>query len=487
MNTVRTGLSARDRWRTAAGVVGVFVAPVAFGLIFLRSEPDSYDTYIMALVAHSMVTGHGFFVNPALDAFHVNSPYASYGLGMSLLMAPGFLAGPLFHRPPEELYMAVNAVLLGAIALSCFLFCRRIAGGLVASVTALLIVLATPLFTETSTGFSEVGTALGVSLGLLGLQEATGRPGRGAMLVGVGAGASVLMRPDSVVLVAPLLVLALLLVTRAPRAIAGVVAGLVPGALVTAGYNTVRFGSPLRFGYANDLIFNHPFGAGLYGLIASPSDGLLLYAPLVVVAAAGVGWAWRRNRVVTSAAVVLLLVRIAFYAPWWSWNGGVAWGPRFLIPAMPVLAVGVVEVIGRFGRLPVIARAAVVALAGVSLLVQVVGTAVIPGAASLWTQLGLVHFGYDAHFDNFIAVASSPRTERISDGYYFNWSLCPIVSEARLLVQGKSLTSHFMTPRPHHKVLLGLGLLGVGGVALSVLPWLGAREAEPAALSPSPR
>src|SRR5437764_853014 len=103
--------------------VGVFVFVAAIGLLFSRSEPDSYDTGIMAEVAHSMVAHHDVTVPPEADVFHFNSPYASYGIGMSIVMAPAFALGPHVHVSAASLYMSANSLLLGATAVAMYALC----------------------------------------------------------------------------------------------------------------------------------------------------------------------------------------------------------------------------------------------------------------------------------------------------------------------------------------------------------------------------
>src|SRR3954466_4169956 len=103
--------------------VGVFLFLGAIGLLFSRSQPDSYDTGIMAEVAHSMVTRHDVTVPPEVDVFHFNSPYASYGIGMSIVMAPALAVGPDVHVSPASLYMSANSILLGATAVAMYALC----------------------------------------------------------------------------------------------------------------------------------------------------------------------------------------------------------------------------------------------------------------------------------------------------------------------------------------------------------------------------
>ena len=62
------------------------------------------------------------------------------------------------------------------------------------------------------------------------------------------------------------------------------------------------------------------------------------------------------------------------YARWQMWEGGWCWGPRFLVPLVPLLLLPVAALAATVRSRP--ARAALVALAGVSALVTLGGVSV---------------------------------------------------------------------------------------------------------------
>jgi len=79
---------------------------------------------------------------------------------------------------------------------------------------------------------------------------------------------------------------------------------------------------------------------GLVGFLVDPQRGLLWFAPLLLVAMFG----WCRaflegpNSVVLAAAAFILLSYYLAAALWVDWRGGASYGPRLLVPALPVLA-----------------------------------------------------------------------------------------------------------------------------------------------------
>jgi hypothetical protein len=123
--------------------------------------------------------------------------------------------------------------------------------------------------------------------------------------------------------------------TRLLAMLVGAAIGIAP----LLAYNELAFGSPLEQGYGVKA-FAMPIQTGLYGLIASPSRGLLVYTPYVIFAFFALFRAWRwpgevagRLRAL-SLAWIAALVLYAMYSEWW---GGRVFGSRFLDDFAPIL------------------------------------------------------------------------------------------------------------------------------------------------------
>jgi hypothetical protein len=72
------------------------------------------------------------------------------------------------------------------------------------------------------------------------------------------------------------------------------------------------------------------------GLLFSPSRGLLVFSPVVALAAAGLGTAWRNDSKLRwfVAAAAAQFAMYSMYSVWWA---GHTYGPRYLLDLLPLL------------------------------------------------------------------------------------------------------------------------------------------------------
>jgi hypothetical protein len=169
-------------------------------------------------------------------------------------------------------------------------------------------------------------------------------------------------------LTVPLFVLAAALGSRRQAApVLRIVACFGGAVALQLAANAVR-GNAWDVGYGSfALRFSTPLSTGLVGLLVLPGKGLVFYAPVVLLAAFG----WRR--LALPARLLLFAVpaaHVLVVARWSWWEGGAAWGPRLLLPVLPLICAPAVHAPR---------RAAVAALA-VGAAVNVLGVLLAPGS-----------------------------------------------------------------------------------------------------------
>lgn len=194
---------------------------------------------------------------------------------------------------------------------------------------------------------------------------------------------------------AAIIVLAYLVIrTRRALAVILFLAGALPAGVALGAYNWVAFGSPFHFSYGYVLIpsqkegffgISAPTWAGLDALLVG-EHGIVREQPVLLAAAAGLVLLWRRGLRAEAAAcgataLAFALMTSGYFDPY----GGVSPGPRFFIPALPFLAVGLAEA---YVRWPILTT--VVAIASATrMMFAAARWNPGPDWPTLWTQLGL--------------------------------------------------------------------------------------------------
>lgn len=388
MATVEAPQATAPRQRQLPRLAGrplelvVFVAVAAACIVVQRGILYAYDGRIMFGVARNLVDH--LSLKPGPDPLGQNTPYSSYGIGMSLVLVPLYvvqkllhLSSPLILTFANVLLVALTASLLARLARALDLSSRV---AVFAGLTYGLLTMALQASTEL---FSEPGVALGAVAALLGVVLWRDGQRRGGWLVGLGLTMALLFRTDSLVLVVvPVLVLLPALVGRGRLrgpSLVGLLVPLVAAVGWTAFYNALRFGSPLKSGYANQT-FSAPFWTGLSGFLLHGGKGFFPFNPVLLLALPGLWLLARRERGVAVLMALLAVARPLFYAKWWVWYGGVCWGPRFLLPAAAVLSLPAALCLDRIlasrGARFAVAKVVAGALIAASVLVSVLSVAV---------------------------------------------------------------------------------------------------------------
>lgn len=114
-------------------------------------------------------------------------------------------------------------------------------------------------------------------------------------------------------------------------------------------FNAIRTGSPLRaantlpqFQYQTSL--SGSLAKGMFGLLLSPNRGLFVYSPiLLLLLLLLLPWYWKSMPAVVKSLLRAYLLAVFLYylliAKMLNW-GAAGWGPRYLLPVLPILFLG---------------------------------------------------------------------------------------------------------------------------------------------------
>jgi hypothetical protein len=293
-------LAPREPWSGAARLHTVAAHELlAHGAPDLVSEGDLPDTWVRG--------GRRWAVAP------IGPTLGLLPLEVPLLAAPHSVKGALVVRLVEAAGAAAGAALLYALLAS-----------LVGASAALLF--ATSIVVAARIPDGSVWAALLLLSGVLAARRfAVDSSRRSALLLGAAAGALALfdLTAPSLVLLAWALIFA-----EQRRALGWSLWPFAAGVALALCYRLLSGAPPPPRG---DLL------EGLDGLLLSTGKSLFLYSPPLVLALPGLRRWWRTRRpdaLLVLAVVVVVLLPAASLE---RWDGDPAWGPRRLVPLVPLL------------------------------------------------------------------------------------------------------------------------------------------------------
>jgi hypothetical protein len=261
--------------------------------------------------------------------------YSLHALGLSLLILPAYALG---GYPAVSFFMAGLAAWLAREVRE--LAREWTADAARAEAIGWLVALSPPLVHYAGLVFTEVPAALLVALALRSAARVA-QPSLRAALVCAAALALLPWLNVRYALVAAIVFAYALTRRPSPRALAVLFAAPLVSAAALALHHWRLYGffDPRRV-YGRRPEFSLPtLREGLPGLLLDQEFGLLVYAPFLVLAVPGVIRLWRGRRAEAAAAGALVLSVLLVAGSWHMWRGGFNPPARFLVPALPVLAV----------------------------------------------------------------------------------------------------------------------------------------------------
>ena len=274
-----------------------------------------------------------------------------YGMGPSLILVVPALLAPGFEKAfgtgaSQTLFVLHQILFVLLAALSAGLLARAWgASDRAAAGAVLATALASPLWAYVALDFSEplqaalCGGAFAAAAWAVKKPANEAAPRRALLRAGLAGflGGFALLSKSLLVILFPA-VLAALWAPKAGRArrLAAACAGFAPPAALWLAFEIVRFGRPFA-SYGGER-FNHGVLDGLWRLLVGPNKGLVFYFPLVLLAAWGAFARLKARRAETVPAFAFAGVILVAASAWWAWDGTFGWGPRLLLPAVPLLA-----------------------------------------------------------------------------------------------------------------------------------------------------
>jgi hypothetical protein len=313
---------------------------------------DAHFDLTRALVERGTLHIDGYAVNTGDVSTGVDGhTYINKPPGVSFLAAVPYFFVYRFEKwrgmpvdaltyPNQWIVTALTNGICGAlIGVVLFLYGRRLGvSDRSAMLVALLILFGTIIFTYSTMLFTHVASALFL---LVAFTEFHDRP----FVSGMAAGAATTC--FYVCGVTPLIFLA---VCRSWRSAGRFVLGGIPFAIALGVYHALCFGSPFR----TSVELSKPFTEQglLFGVLRMPRlealhditfaeyRGLFFASPVLLFAFAGLAIMFRRGLVREASAILAaFLAFVLVNAGFNGWSGGWNFGPRYLVPVIPLLGI----------------------------------------------------------------------------------------------------------------------------------------------------
>jgi hypothetical protein len=332
-------------------------------IYFLNASGHQYSTDEVAMIitSESLVSGKGFAVPENVGVILHKDPspkaltgkdgryYAKYSPLNSILLVPFTAAGDLLKAflpagSPDETAVFftagffnsfITALTVAALAWLCSGLGLSVRTSVV---TAFIFGLATTALPYAKMTFTEPPAALAITACLAGSVNYR-RDGRisNILIAAVAAMLLPLARLSSILSIIPLMLYAM---NRRNfwKSTVPIAAGVAAGMAVYAFLNFIRFGTVFETGYSVEGgKFNSPFLVALYAYIVSSDKSIFLYSPPLFLAISGIIIGFRKKLVPEMSCILgIVILNIGLYSRWYGWEGGLSWGPRFLVTLVPI-------------------------------------------------------------------------------------------------------------------------------------------------------
>jgi hypothetical protein len=240
------------------------------------------------------------------------------------------------------------ATLITALSVVLLMFTlRRLTNEKIAWLIAIVYAFGTSSFSSSSQALWQHGPSqLFLTLTIYCLVKGLDEP-RFSAYAGLALGSAIICRPSNVFMAIP--IAAYVLLRRRDQLLGFCLAGVPPllwfiaynmhynGSLVSTGF-AIGIIDPARLWDLGTHLFRTPLSEGLAGILMSPSRGLFIYSPILLVAFVGMVMVWRDSKSVLLKYLSLApLLTILLTAKWINWYGGGSYGPRLLADITPFL------------------------------------------------------------------------------------------------------------------------------------------------------
>jgi hypothetical protein len=343
----------------------IYAAPLAYNALvkpFFHAVP-SQDVVSASLVPTSILTRGNFYLDQYRRYIANNYPEPSFAVEINnhlvsrtpivagVLALPfigwGYGSGGIERTPNVFDFAKFSAAFIVAASVLAFYFCAiTLTDAQTSMLVAVAFAFGSAIWSTASQGlWQHTPSVLFQSIAFWFILRGLRQGGNKIAPAGIFFSLATISRPSNI-LTALIFTLFIFIHFRQslPRFI---IWALPPLALVLI-YNFAINGAPLIFGYQEGewQRFGIPNPEAIQGLLFSPSRGLFVFSPFLLLAPLGLWFGWIREKKFFYAYLALVSVVYTTIMASWGSLGGWAYGSRMLtdtLPAMCLLIIPAVE------------------------------------------------------------------------------------------------------------------------------------------------
>lgn len=331
---------------------------------------DSHDGIFYFLVAENVVLNQSIKIDPNSPSVEilefeygienfvkiwVPENYDNYQKGEKIpFFLPGGILGPLLAVPAYTLSLITNtdpvivvsfftnSVIIAFTSFIIFLISKNLFKSQKKGfILALVFNLSSFIWPYNTSFFLQPALSLILIASVYFLLISKGKKINCIIISGALLGLSLMIHPSTVILLPGFLIYALWNIKFGKASICYLITFFsIAGIQILVNY--VKYNSITNFGYDTiDVVTSHSDWEGIIGLIFSPGWGIIFYFPLILLAPIALKQMFQTNKKLVFLTVYTFFSIWLFFGtePTPHWSGFGAWGPRYLIPFLPLAVI----------------------------------------------------------------------------------------------------------------------------------------------------
>ncbi len=312
--------------------------------LFFNQFVDYYQTIGTVTYFFTNINGNYLSTYPIVTPVLITPLYIVPYLFLKLIHCPIDIFNPTFRLVFMIMEKLSASIITSLSAIFVYLSIKEITNKKIGIVCLIVYAFATDTWAISSQGLWQHGMSellLSMLIYLVIKNEAK-NDSKNFIYMGILSGLSIFNRPSDSIMLIPIFAYVLL---NKYKAILRFTLPMILTCMPFIAYNYYYFKN-ITGGYgsaASLLVFNYHFAVNYLGLLISPSRGILIYSPVILLSIFGFFYIKNIDSInmriflyISGLAIVAQIFIYSIFQVWWA---GWSYGPRYLICILPFLII----------------------------------------------------------------------------------------------------------------------------------------------------